>query len=97
MNFPGTHTTNCRYLRKNNSNYKLAHRCHEGPIFPCKLIDFWIVYIDSAAGLCILDRHVQLFREWLSEKVEATIAKGIVGGFDKQTMVREAKDVICEC
>ena len=46
---------------------------------------------------CILDRHVQLFREWLTEKVQATIPKGIVGGFDKQTMVREAKDVICEC
>ena len=26
--------------------------------------------------------HIQLFREWLSEKVHATIPKGIVGGFE---------------
>ena len=46
---------------------------------------------------------LQLFREWLLEKVHTTIPKGIVGGFDLlffkkfQTMAQEAKDVICEC
>ena len=71
-NFLGAHPTSCKFPRKNNNNNnnndddddnnKMAHRCHKGPIFPCKLIYFWIVYIDSAAGN--LDRHIQqLFRE----------------------------------
>ena len=47
---------------------------------------------------------VQLFRKRLSEKVHATIPKGIVGGFEItvlhrnfERMAREAVDYVCEC
>ena len=32
-------------------------------------------------NVCVKNRNIQLFRERLSEKVHATIPKGIVGGF----------------
>ena len=47
---------------------------------------------------------IQLFRKRLSEKVQATIPKGIVGGFEItvlyrnfERMAREAVDYVCEC
>ena len=49
-------------------------------------------------------RRLQLFRKRLSEKVHATIPKGIVGGFDItvlqrnfERMAREAIDYVSEC
>ena len=48
--------------------------------------------------------HIQLFRERLSEKVHATIPKGIVGGFEFTVLQRNLKDwrerswtYVCEC
>ena len=48
--------------------------------------------------------HIQLFRKRLSEKVHATIPKGIVGGFEItvlhrnfERMAREAMDYVSEC
>ena len=47
---------------------------------------------------------IHLFRKRLSEKVHATIPKGIVGGFEItvlhrnfERMAREAVDYVCEC
>ena len=47
---------------------------------------------------------IQLFREGLSEKVHATIPKGIVGGFDFTFVQRNLKEgrerpwtYVCEC
>ena len=36
--------------------------------------------------------HIQLFRERLSEKVHATILKGIVGGFEFTVVQRNLKE-----
>ena len=36
--------------------------------------------------------HIQLFRERLSEKVHATIPKGIVGGFEFTLLQRNLKE-----
>ena len=36
--------------------------------------------------------HIQLFRERLSEKVRATIPKGIVGGFECTVLQRNLKE-----
>ena len=36
---------------------------------------------------------IQLFREWLSEKVHATIPKGIVGGFEFSVFQRNLKEL----
>ena len=36
---------------------------------------------------------IQLFRERLSEKVHATIAKGIVGGFEFSVLQRNLKEL----
>ena len=48
--------------------------------------------------------YIQLFRKRLSEKVHATIPKGIVGGFaitvlhrNFERMAREAIDYVSEC
>ena len=48
--------------------------------------------------------RIQLFRKRLSEKVHATIPKGIVGGFEItvlhrnfERMAREAMDYVSEC
>ena len=48
--------------------------------------------------------YIQLFRERLSEKVHATIPKGIVGGFEFTVVQRNLKDwrerswmYVCEC
>ena len=48
--------------------------------------------------------HIQLFRERLSEKVHATIPKGIVGGFEFTFLHRNLKEwhlrpwaYVCEC
>ena len=48
--------------------------------------------------------YIQLFREGLSEKVHATIPKGIVGGFDFTFVQRNLKEgherpwtCVCEC
>ena len=47
---------------------------------------------------------IQLFRERLSEKVHATIPKGIVGGFEGTVLQRNLKEsyarprtYVCEC
>ena len=47
---------------------------------------------------------IQLFRERLSEKVHATISKGIVGGFEFTILQRNLKEwheppwtYVCEC
>ena len=37
--------------------------------------------------------HLQLFRERLSEKVHATIPKGIVGGFEFSVLQRNLKEL----
>ena len=37
-------------------------------------------------------KYIQLFREMLSEKVHATIAKGIVGGFELSVLQRNLRD-----
>ena len=39
------------------------------------------------------DRYIQLFRERLSEKVQATIPKGIVGGFEFSVLQRNLKEL----
>ena len=48
--------------------------------------------------------EIQLFRERLSEKVHATIPKGVVGGFEFTVLQRNLKDwlerswtYVCEC
>ena len=48
--------------------------------------------------------RIQLFRERLSEKVHATIPKGIVGGFEFTVLQRNLKEwherpwtYVCEC
>ena len=48
--------------------------------------------------------YIQLFRERLSEKVHATIPKGIVGGFEFTVLQRNLKEwherpwtYVCEC
>ena len=38
--------------------------------------------LDRISSLLLHGRYIQLFRERLSEKVHATISKGIVGGFE---------------
>ena len=38
-------------------------------------------------------RHIQLFRKRLSEKVHATIPKGIVGGFEFSVLQRNLKEL----
>ena len=38
------------------------------------------------------DLYIQLFRERLSEKVHATIPKGIVGGFEYTILRRNLKE-----
>ena len=38
------------------------------------------------------DSSIQLFREWLSGKVHATIPKGIVGGFEFSFLKRNLKE-----
>ena len=40
----------------------------------------------------IRDLYIQLFRERLSEKVHATIPKGIVGGFEYTILQRNEKN-----
>ena len=40
----------------------------------------------------IRDFYIQLFRERLSEKVHATIPKGIVGGFEYTILQRNLKE-----
>ena len=40
----------------------------------------------------IRDLYIQLFRERLSEKVHATILKGIVGGFEYTILQRNLKE-----
>ena len=40
----------------------------------------------------IRDLYIQLFRERLSEKVHATIPKGIVGGFEYTILQRNLKE-----
>ena len=49
-------------------------------------------------------QHIQLFRKRLSEKVHATILKGIVGGFEFTALQRSFKEwherpwtYVCEC
>ena len=49
-------------------------------------------------------KNIQLFRERLSEKVHATIPKGIVGGFKFTVLQRNLKEwqerpweYVCEC
>ena len=37
--------------------------------------------------------HIQLFRESLSEKVHATIPKGLVGGFEFTVLQRNLKEL----
>ena len=47
--------------------------------------------------LCIKQKnylHIQLFRERLSEKVHATILKGIVGGFKFTVLYRNLKELV---
>ena len=48
--------------------------------------------------------HIQLFRERLSEKVHATIPKGIMGGFDFTVLQRNLREwherpctYVCQC
>ena len=48
-----------------------------------------ILYGEIGATLCI-----QLFRERLSEKVHATIPKGIVGGFEFTVLQRNLKELV---
>ena len=50
------------------------------------------------------DTSIQLFRERLSDKVQATIPKGIVGGFEFTVSQRNLKEwqerpwtYVCEC
>ena len=51
-----------------------------------------------------MHQHVQLFRESLSEKVHATIPKGIMGGFEFAVLQRNFKEghkrpwtYVCRC
>ena len=46
----------------------------------------------SPCGRNWLDTCIQLFREGLSEKVHATIPKGIVGGFEYTILQRNLKE-----
>ena len=53
---------------------------------------------------CSKGNVIQLFRERLSEKVHATIPKGIVGGFEFTVLQRNLKEwherpwtYVCEC
>ena len=47
----------------------------------------WWLPVATARG----ELEIQLFREWLSEKVHATILKGIVGGFEFTVLQRNLK------
>ena len=44
-------------------------------------------------GMSWLAKSIQLFRERLSEKVRATIPKGIVGGFEFTVLQRNLKEL----
>ena len=44
-------------------------------------------------ALCTMLLWIQLFRERLSEKVHATIPKGIVGGFEFSVLQRNLKEL----
>ena len=65
------------------------------------------MHVSEITGLCFLDKNftisekfcetfkyvsIQLFRESLSEKVHATIPKGIVGGFKFTVLQRNLKE-----
>ena len=43
--------------------------------------------------LAVCKKHIQLFRERLSENVHATIPKGIVGGFESSVLQRNLKEL----
>ena len=45
-------------------------------------------------AIAIAGDHIQLFRERLSEKVHATIPKGIVGGFKFTVLQRNLKELV---
>ena len=51
----------------------------------------YVIYSDASATGC--GAHIQLFRERLSEKVHATIPKGIVGGFEFTVLQRNLKEL----
>ena len=48
--------------------------------------------LDRLTGRCALCCYIQLFRERLSEKVHATIPKGIVGGFEFTVLQRNLRE-----
>ena len=64
-----------------------------------------VFYLLSKLFWCTKGRvRLQLFRERLSEKVQATIPKGIVGGFKFTVLQRNLKEwqerpweYVCEC
>ena len=49
----------------------------------------WVHHPPDRANFC---ERLQLFRERLSEKVHATIPKGIVGGFEFTVLQRNLKE-----
>ena len=89
------------YLLTDASDWRLLQR-RKWIMIDWLLID-WLLF-DWLVDCLLNSNYIQLFPKRLSEKVHATIPKGIAGGFEItalhrnfEKMAREAMDYVSEC